>query len=279
MKRINREKKHVIKGAVKRVKSLAVVTAVFVCCSFMTGGACAWADTYRVKSGDTLYQIAGNHKITVEELKSVNNMNGNTIHVGQMLQIPTYAQHRVKAGESLYLIAKQYGCSAEDIKRINGLSSNIIQPGTVLKVPTDSVAVAVASDYTVVASSSRGGYDRTYSQREWDMLAQVVYGEARGESYNGQVAVAAVVLNRMDHDDFPDSMYGVVFQKNAFTCVNDGQYYLKPNRTAYQAALDAMQGADPTDGCLYYWNPVTATSSWIWTRTIETKIGNHVFGN
>ena len=74
------------------------------------------------------------------------------------------------------------------------------------------------------------------------MLAQVVYGEARGEIYDGQVAVAAVVLNRLEDDGFPDTLHGVVFQKNAFTCVNDGQYYLTPNRTAYQAALEAMQG-------------------------------------
>ena len=268
---------NMMKHVKRNMKSLAVVTAVFVCCSFMTGGTCAWADTYRVKSGDTLYQIAGNHKITVEELKKANNLKSNTIHIGQILQIPTYVQHRVKAGESLYLIAKRYGCSVADIKKVNGLSNNTIQPGVVLKVPTD--AAAVASGSTVVVTTSRDGYDRTYSQREWDMLAQVVYGEARGESYRGQVAVAAVVLNRMEHDDFPNSMYDVVFQKNAFTCVSDGQYYLKPNRTAYQAALDAMQGSDPTGGCLYYWNPVTATSSWIWTRTIKTTIGNHVFGN
>ena len=107
---------------------------------------------------------------------------------------------------------------------------------------------------------------------------QVVYGEARGEVYDGQVAVAAVVLNRIEDDGFPDTMYGVVFQKNAFTCVNDGKYYLQHNRTAYEAALEAMQGNDPTDGCLYYWKPVTATSKWIWSRSIETQIGNHVFG-
>lgn len=263
----------------KRIKSLAAATAVLVCCSFMTGGVCAQAASYQVQSGDTLYKIAGNHKITVEELKRINHLKSNVIQKGQILQIPTYVQHRVKSGESLYLIAKRYGSTVEAIKNANGLHSSTIQPGKLLKVPADNAAVqASASGSNAVVTTSRGGYYRSYSQQEWDMLAQVVYGEARGESYNGQVAVAAVVLNRMEHDDFPDTMYGVVFQKNAFTCVNDGQYYLTPNRTAYQAALDAMHGADPTDGCLYYWNPVTATSSWIWTRTIETKIGNHVFG-
>ena len=261
----------------KRLKSLAAVTAVVVCCSFITGGTGAQAATYQVQPGDTLYQIASNYKITVEELKQNNQLKHNTIYVGQALQIPTFVQHRVKTGESLYLIAKKYGSDIATIKQYNQLSSNTIQPGVVLKIPsTNFFAEGTAS--TTVVTTSRGGVYRSYTQQEWDMLAKVVYGEARGESYDGQVAVAAVVLNRLESDAFPNTMYGVVFQKNAFTCVNDGQYYLVPNRTAYQAALDAMHGSDPTGGCLYYWNPITATSSWIWTRTIETKIGNHVFG-
>lgn len=263
---------------VKQLKSLVAVTAVMVCCSFMTDGTSAQAAAYQVQRGDTLYEIAVNHKITVEELKRANNLKSSTIRVGETLQIPIYVQHRVKTGESLYLIAKQYGCSVNDIKNANSLSSNTIQPGKVLKVPADGASGTGSSGSTAVVTTSRGGYYRSYTQSEWDMLAQVVHGEARGESYTGQVAVAAVVLNRMENEEFPDTMYGVVFQKNAFTCVNDGQYYLKPNRTAYQAALDAMHGADPTNGCLYYWNPVTATSSWIWTREIQLSIGNHVFG-
>jgi len=262
----------------KRLKTFLTAVTIFVCCSFMTGGACAQAASYQVKSGDTLYKIADSHKITVEELKQANHLKNNTIRAGQILQIPVYVQHRVKKGESLYLIARQYGCTVEAIKNANGLGSSTIQPGKLLKVPADQAAVQASASGNAVVTTSRGGNYRSYSQAEWDMLAQVVYGEARGESYDGQVAVAAVVLNRMEHDGFPDTMYGVVFQKNAFTCVSDGQYYLSPNRTAYQAALDAMHGADPTDGCLYYWNPVTATSSWIWTREIQKTIGNHVFG-
>ena len=264
-------------NVIKKLKFMMTATAVLVCCSFMTDGTSVQAASYQVQRGDTLYKIAANHKITVEELKQANNLNSSAIRAGETLQIPTYVQHRVKAGESLYLIAKQYGCSVNDIKNTNGLTSSTIQPGKVLKIPTDAVSAAAASS-TAVVTTSRGGYYRSYTQAEWDMLAQVVHGEARGESYTGQVAVAAVVLNRMEDDDFPDTMYGVVFQENAFTCINDGQYYLTPNRTAYQAALDAMHGADPTDGCLYYWNPITATSSWIWTREIQLSIGNHVFG-
>ncbi len=276
----------------KRGRTLTVVTAFFLSCSLMFGGGAALADTYKVKAGDSLYTIASNHKITVEELKKVNNLQSSKIVAGQTLQLPgNFAAHRVASGESLYKLAQRYGCTVSDIKNLNGLKSNVIRAGTVLKIPASVMAHSDGTNTRInstkndaaktaaVTSSRSGGYQRTYTQAEWDMLAQVVYGEARGEIYDGQVAVAAVVLNRMEDDGFPDTMRGVVFQKNAFTCVNDGQYYLTPNRTAYEAALEAMQGKDPTDGCLYYWNPITATSRWIWTRSIETQIGNHVFGN
>lgn len=113
--------------------------------------------------------------------------------------------------------------------------------------------------------------------RELQMLAQLVYGEARGESYVGQVAVAAVVMNRIQSSKFPDSMAEVIFQPLAFTAVDDGQYYLTPDKEAYQAAWDAARGWDPTGGALYYFNPDTATSKWIWTRPQIKKIGRHIF--
>ena len=115
------------------------------------------------------------------------------------------------------------------------------------------------------------------SQSDLNLLARCVYAEARGEPYNGQVAVAAVVLNRVRSSQFPNTIYGVIYQKNAFTAVNDGQINLTPNQTAYNAARDALGGWDPTGGCLYYYNPATATSSWIWSLTVHIKIGKHNF--
>ncbi len=112
---------------------------------------------------------------------------------------------------------------------------------------------------------------------EMDILAKVIYSEARGEPYIGQVAVGAVVMNRIQSKQFPDNIYDVVFQKGAFTAVSDGQYWLKPDRTAYLAAFDAVRGWDPTKGSLYYFNPATATSDWIWSRPQKLKIGNHIF--
>ena len=110
------------------------------------------------------------------------------------------------------------------------------------------------------------------------LLASVIYGEGRGEPYEGQVAIGAVVLNRVESETFPNSIYEVVYQNGAFSAVNDGQIYLGVDENAINAAKDALNGADPTGGALYYWNPATATSQWIWSIPVETAIGRHVFG-
>lgn len=115
------------------------------------------------------------------------------------------------------------------------------------------------------------------SSTDLNLLARVVYGEARGEPYTGQVAVAAVVLNRVRSSSFPNSVAGVVYQSGAFDCVSDGQINLTPNQSAYNAAKDALNGWDPTYGCLFYYNPRTATSKWMLSRTVKLSIGNHAF--
>lgn len=115
------------------------------------------------------------------------------------------------------------------------------------------------------------------NQREVDLLARIIYSEARGEPYIGQVAVGAVVMNRIQSPNFPNNIQDVIFQPGAFTAVDDGQFWLTPNSTAYRAALDAVRGWDPTYNALYYFNPNTATSAWIWSRPQTVKIGNHIF--
>lgn len=117
----------------------------------------------------------------------------------------------------------------------------------------------------------------SHSRSDLYVLAKCVYAEARGEPYEGQVAVAAVILNRVKSADFPNTIAGVVYQPWAFTAVHDGQINLEPDQTAYSAARDAMNGWDPTYGCLYYYNASTATSKWIFSRTTVVTIGNHVF--
>ena len=110
-----------------------------------------------------------------------------------------------------------------------------------------------------------------------NLLARIISGEARGEKYEGQVAIAAVVLNRVKHSSFPNTIAGVGYQNGAFTAVTDGQINITPTESCYNAARDALNGWDPTGGAIYYYNPVTATSSWIRTRPIVKTIGKHVF--
>ena len=130
-----------------------------------------------------------------------------------------------------------------------------------------------------LGTGSSGGTGSTgnVSESDLNLLARCVYGESRGEPYTGQVAVAAVVLTRVRSSTFPNTIKGVIYQAGAFTAVSDGQINLTPNQSAYNAARDALAGWDPTGGCLYYYNPDTATSSWIWSLTVHIKIGNHNF--
>ena len=116
-----------------------------------------------------------------------------------------------------------------------------------------------------------------YRESELSLLSRLVSGEARGEPYIGQVAVAAVVLNRVRSDEFPDTISGVIFQPGAFDAVWDGQFDLTPTDSCIRAARDAINGWDPTGGCVYYYNPSTATNEWIWTRQVQLTIGRHAF--
>ncbi|MBP5467253.1 MAG: spore cortex-lytic enzyme [Clostridia bacterium] len=126
-------------------------------------------------------------------------------------------------------------------------------------------------------SGSSSSSSSAYGDSDVTLLARLIYGEARGESYVGQVAVGAVVMNRIKSSSFPNTMSGVIYQSYAFTAVSDGQINLTPNETAKKAAKDAMNGWDPTYGAIYYYNPRTATSAWIFSRTTTITIGNHVF--
>ncbi|CUB17596.1 Spore cortex-lytic enzyme precursor [Bacillus subtilis] len=132
---------------------------------------------------------------------------------------------------------------------------------------------AKARKQDAVAANMPGGF----SNNDIRLLSQAVYGEARGEPYEGQVAIAAVILNRLNSPLFPNSVAGVIFEPLAFTAVADGQIYMQPNETAREAVLDAINGWDPSEEALYYFNPDTATSAWIWGRPQIKRIGKHIF--
>ena len=149
----------------------------------------------------------------------------------------------------------------------NGLTAD----GIVGTKTAQAMGISLSSATQTSSSSSSA------SSTELNLLARVVYGEARGEPYTGQVAVAAVVLNRVKSSSFPNTIAGVVYQAGAFDCVADGQINLTPNQNAINAARDALNGWDPTYGCLFYYNPKTAKSKWMLSRTVKLSIGNHSF--
>ena len=126
-------------------------------------------------------------------------------------------------------------------------------------------------------SSTKSSSSSSISSSNLNLISRFVYAESRGEPYTGQVAVASVILNRVKDSRFPNTVSGVVYQSGAFTCVSDGQINLTPNSTAKKAAQDAINGWDPSYGAIYYFNPGSATSKWIWSRPLTVTIGNHRF--
>ncbi len=150
--------------------------------------------------------------------------------------------------------------------------NGLVADGIVGKKTFQALGISTSSS----SSSSSSGVNG-YTSSDIALLARLIHAEARGESYTGQVAVGAVVLNRVRSSSFPNTISAVIYQPYAFTCVNDGQINLSPNQTAFSAAKDAMNGWDPSYGSLYYYNPAIATSKWIFSRKTVVTIGKHVF--
>ncbi len=148
--------------------------------------------------------------------------------------------------------------------------NGLVVDGIVGKKTAEALGITLSSSSSNKTTSSQSSSDLY-------LLAKCVYAEARGEPYQGQVAVAAVILNRVKSSQFPNTLAGVIYQPYAFTAVSDGQINLEPNQTAYNAARDAMNGWDPTYGCLFYYNPAKTTSKWIYSRQVVVTIGDHVF--
>lgn len=174
-------------------------------------------------------------------------------------------EHVVSNGESLYLISRYYHTDIDSIKAANRSMSNMIYPGEKLIIPE--------------SNNNDGNSYSNYVQNRY-LLAKMIYAEARGESFEGQVAVGAVIMNRIKSGIFPSTIIGVIYQPNAFEAVENGEFFNHdPNLEAFKAADAAIAGWDPTGGALYYFNPATSTSPWIWSLRITNVIGHHWFGN
>ncbi len=224
---------------------------------------------YTVQPGDTLYLISKAYGTTVETIMSQNNLSSTVIYPGQVLvvsgsgQAVGTQQYIVQPGDTLYLISRAYGTTVETIMSQNNLSSTVIYPGQVLQVPGNSST-----------TPSRGNY----GTEDRYLLAQIISAEAAGEIFEGQVAVGAVILNRITDYRFPNNLRDVIYEPWQFEPVQNGTINLPPVSSAIRAADAALDGWDPVDGAVYFCNPDTAQSTEFFrTLTYVRRIGNHVF--
>ena len=216
-----------------------------------------------------------NRRRRVAALALVFAVNISLIAFAQQAQAATYRQG--SSGEQVRVIQtklKNWGYYDGAVDGVFG--SQTTQAVKYFQRKNGLTADGIVGPATLKALGMSGGGSPT-QDTSVDLLARVISAEARGEPYSGQVAVGAVILNRVEHPSFPNTIAGVVYQPGAFTCMVDGQIDQPVAESAVRAAREALNGADPSGGAIYYFNPATATSSWIWSRPLILQIGNHRF--
>lgn len=248
----------------KKAAMVFAVAAAFLLSA--AGVSAAEVTTHTVVKGDTCYRIAQNYGTDLSAILNANGLSHrSTLYPGQTVIVDANAKnsknpnYTVKKGDSLHTIAKNHGTTATKLKQQNSLTADRIYVGQKLFVP-------------------QSGTSSSLTEHEIYLMAKMIHAEARGESDKGQIAVGAVIMNRIGSTAFPDTMNGVLYQKNQFTAVNDGQFYAyEPDQRAYSAAYAAARGEDPTYGSLFYWNPAKTSNAWLNSKPILARIGNHVF--
>jgi len=303
---------------IRKITFIIIALMLFIIYSFTLNASPEFNLIYVIQDGDTLSEIAHSFGISTKELLTSNNLNQNTIiKVGQELLIPKIEKdekrhiwsyiffdntshlpelkldvgnvysvridpgmilpdiskipkdkiitYHVAIGDTLYDLARSFNTSIGVIMALNNLDKSTIRVGDKLKLPISNL-------------TPRQVLAKTVTDADIELLARVIHSEARGEPYIGQVAVGAVVINRVLSSYFPNTFREVIYQKNQFSAVNDGQINLTPNSTSYRAAREALKGTDPTIGSLYYYNPKTAKHQWWFEeRRMMVTIGDHVF--
>lgn len=221
---------------------------------------------FQRKNGLTADGVVGPATAKAMGISSTSTTTTSTGIKGDVVSVKTYQQKLKSWGYYTGAVDGVKGAktvsAVKTFQRKNGLTAD----GIVGNATAKAMGISV-----------RAGTNSSYTNNDTYLLAKAVYSEARGEPYVGQVAIAAVILNRVKSSAFPNTVAGVIYQPWAFTAVHDGQFELEPNATAYQAARDALNGWDPTYGSIYYYNPRTATNTWIRSRKVTTTIGKHVF--
>lgn len=245
---------------------------------------------YTVRPGDTLYLIATRNSVSLSTLRMANNIWNNNLRIGQILYVPTAggapnsnngggAVYTVRNYDTLYLLAQRNGTNVQAIKTANHLTSNTIYPGQKLTIPGPG-----AGSSNPGGNTGNNGYGSKFNltSSEIELLARLVRAEAEGESYNGQVAVAASVLNRLNDSRYPNTLKGVIYQIDQgryyqYSPVLDGRINLPATASARKAAQAAINGQDPSYGAIGFYNPRKTSNTWVKSHPVTTSIGQHVF--
>ncbi len=241
-----------------------------ICFCLVLGGTGYAAEYYTVQPGDSLYLISRAYGLTPETLIEANGLTSTWIWPGQVLTIPIPTRYVVRAGDTLYRIAVAHRTTVGNLVSFNSLTSTTIYPGQVLLVPESTPA------------STPGASRFGLTARDIYLLAQLIHAEAQGEPFEGQVAIGAVVLNRLLNPRFPKTIRDIIFEYGdgtyQFEPVLNGRIYLPPGPSAVRAAYAALSGWDPTGGALFFYNPAKSRSSFF-ERFLAflCRIGNHVF--
>lgn len=244
---------------------------------FIPQGGGSSMTTYTVRPGDSLYFIARRYNLSVNDLRQANNIWHDEIWVGQTIYLPRTSSsstgsnqgiYTVRPADTLYLIARQYGTTVAALKAENNLTGNTIYPGQQLVIPKSSPEAP---------SSGQAGL----SASDLDLLARLVRAEAEGEPYEGMVAVAATVMNRLRDPRYPNSIPEIIYQYvnglPQYSPVQDGRINLPATSIAKKAVQDAVNGWDPSKGATGFYNPDKTTNSWVRSHPVTVRIGDHVF--
>lgn len=237
------------------------------------------AASYKVTQGDSLFTIGKLFYTNSNDLIKNNNLKNSNIYPGQTLNVPADI-YTVKNGDSLYFIAKKYGITTDQLKKANDKWDNTIYSGQKLNVPAANTSYDNNVQAVSTTKNSNTNSVISYNNNDLDLLARLVMSESQGQPYKAEVGVAAVVVNRVKSSEFPNSISSVIYQKSdnyyQFTPVQNGWINKAASDEAKKAALDALQGYDPTNGAIYYFDD-SATNSWLWSRPITLRSGKMVF--
>ncbi|AGC68165.1 putative cell wall hydrolase [Thermoclostridium stercorarium subsp. stercorarium DSM 8532] len=230
------------------------------------------AATYTVVKGDSLYTLGQLFGTTSGTLMTRNGLKSTVIYPGQKLEVPATV-YTVQKGDSLYLIAKKYGITLSALRKANGKWDDMIYVGQKLIIPG-------SASVTANSAASANNSAISYTQSDLDLLARLITAEANNQPYTAKVAVGAVVINRVKDSRFPNTIRGVIYEKSygyyQFTPVQNGMINKPASQEALKAAYDALNGVDPTNGALYFFDK-TATNKWLWSKPIALRAGDMIY--